>query len=127
MNETIYIKFGDQLIQAQVDGQMKNRGWDDRESKAITLEMSYAQARETFVDGLDWSIVMRRTRLIQDVHGYRTEETEIVQEEYDNSEYSLAGDITDHRDGTVTVVMGKPTELELAMELLLAERSMGDV
>ena len=34
-------------------------------------------------------------------------------ETYDNSAYSVAGPITDHRDGTVTVKMGKPTAAEL--------------
>lgn len=32
--------------------------------------------------------------------------------EWDNSEYSVSGSITDNRDGTVSVKMGKPTEAE---------------
>lgn len=32
--------------------------------------------------------------------------------EYDNSEYSMRGDLSIHTDGTCTVKMGKPTELE---------------
>ena len=39
--------------------------------------------------------------------------------EWDNSAFSLSGDITDHRDGTVTIKMGKPTDLEDAYEMLL--------
>lgn len=39
--------------------------------------------------------------------------------EWDNSAYSLSGDITDHRDGTVTIKMGKPTDLEDAYEMLM--------
>ena len=39
--------------------------------------------------------------------------------EWDNSDYSLSGPITDNRDGTVSIKMGKPTDLEDAMELLL--------
>ena len=35
-----------------------------------------------------------------------------VQEEYDNSDYSMAGSITDNRDGTLSVKMGKPTQIE---------------
>lgn len=31
---------------------------------------------------------------------------------YDKSEFSIAGDIVDHRDGRLTVYMGKPTEAE---------------
>ena len=36
-----------------------------------------------------------------------------VQEEYDNSDYSMAGSITDNRDGTLAVKMGKPTKIEM--------------
>ena len=39
--------------------------------------------------------------------------TIIEQEVYDNSEYSILGDITVHKDGTVTVKMGKPTAEEI--------------
>lgn len=112
----IRIKIDNTLYPAEVNGRLNNPDWDDRDTKAITLKMAYSKAVETFVDGLPWSIVVETDG-----------ETEAAREEYDNSEYSLAGDITDHRDGTVTVVMGKPTELELAMELLLTERSLGNV
>lgn len=37
-------------------------------------------------------------------------ETQLI--EYDNSEYSIRGDLSVHTDGTCTVKMGKPTELE---------------
>lgn len=36
------------------------------------------------------------------------------------STYSLAGDITDHRDGTVSIKMGKPTETENAVGAVVA-------
>ena len=36
----------------------------------------------------------------------------------DLSEYSIAGDIVDHRDGTITVYMGKPTDTETLLTLL---------
>ena len=41
-----------------------------------------------------------------------TGETEEVVTEEDMSEYSLAGQITDYRDGTISIKMGKPTEAE---------------
>lgn len=102
-----YIKINDTLIPAEISGYMKDRDWNDRESKAITVEMDHATAAATFVDELPWSIVM-------DV------ETEdgIVQEVYDNSEFSVAGSITDNRNGTVTVKMGKPTAEERLAELM---------
>lgn len=103
----IYIKINDTLIPAEISGFMTDRAWDNRESKAITVEMDHATAAATFVDELPWAIVM-------DV------ETEdgIVQEEYDNSEFSVAGSITDNRDGTVTIKMGKPTAEERLAELM---------
>ena len=40
--------------------------------------------------------------------------TETVQE-WDNAGYCVAGPITDHRDGTLTVKTGKYTQLEEAL------------
>ena len=114
-----YVKIKDTKHEAQIEGQLKNPAWDDRSTKAITLEMSYDQAMETFEDGQAWSIVMEQVRPILDADGNPTGEVETVTKEYGNDEYSMSGDITDHRDGTVTVVMGKPTELEDALALLL--------
>lgn len=117
-----YVKIKDTLYPAAIDGKITDREWDNRESKAITLEMGYAEANELFVDGLAWSIVLR-----DEVPVYENDEngdsvqngTEIRETEFDNSEYNLAGDITDHRDGTVTVKMGKLTDLEEAYEIML--------
>lgn len=119
MTTHTYVKIKDTKHEAQIEGQLKNPAWDDRDTKAITLEMTYAQALETFVDGLAWSIVMERDKPVLGEDGSSTGEVETITTEYDNSEYSMSGDVTDHRDGTVTVVMGKPTELENALALLL--------
>lgn len=40
--------------------------------------------------------------------------------DFDKSEFSIAGDIVDHRDGRITVYMGKKTEDELEKEQLVA-------
>ena len=37
------------------------------------------------------------------------------EQEWDNADYCVAGPITDHRDGTLTVKMGKYTQLEEAL------------
>lgn len=124
---TIYVKINDTQYPAQVNGRLKNTDWDDRDTKAITLEMAYTQALETFVEGLNWSIVIEREQPVPGEDGKPTGQVETVREEYDNSDYSMAGDITDHRDGTVTVVMGKPTELENVLALLLMEGVTGNV
>ena len=102
-----YVKINGNLYPATINGSLKDRAWNDRESKAITLVMDYATALALFVDGLAWSIVMDIEQVQEDGSVI------IVQEEYDNSEYDVAGPITDNRNGTVTVKMGKVTTQEL--------------
>lgn len=105
-----YIKIGDTLYPAEINGVLIDRAWGGRDSKAITLEMDHATAMETFVDELDWCIVFQPNSHTDPETGETiTPEAEI----YDNSEYCVAGPITDNRDGTVTVKMGKPTDAEL--------------
>ena len=125
-----YIKINETLYPATVSGKMADREWDNRESKSITVEMDYATANGLFVDGLAWSIVEQNEVptyqmddngeivLNEDGNPIQTG-TEIQETEWDNSEFSLAGDLTDHRDGTITVKMGKLTELEEAYEIML--------
>lgn len=113
-----YIKIRGALYPAEINGRMQDNEWDNRESKAITLEMDYATASALFVDGLAWSIVQEQEVPTRDNEGNRTG-TEVVTDEWDNSEYCLAGDITDHRDGTITAKMGKLTDLEEAYEIML--------
>ena len=36
---------------------------------------------------------------------------------YDNSDYSFTGDIIDHRNGKITIKIGKPTEEEILKEM----------
>ena len=125
-----YIKIKENLYPAEINGKMSDTTWDKRESKSITLEMSYEDAANLFVDGMAWSIVQE-----QEVPTYEMDEngqavldvdgdpkqigTEMQETEFDNSEYCLAGDITDHRDGRITVKMGALTEVEQAYELML--------
>ena len=104
----IYIKINETLYPAHVVGKIPDTEWDKRSSKAITLEMDYATAMSVFVDGLAWSIVM-----VEMVDGVEQVE------EFDNFDYCIAGPVTDNRDGTMTVKMGKLTELEEAYEMLL--------
>lgn len=95
-----YIKIDGTLYPAAVSGRIKDSTWDGRDSKEIKMEMSHDTADLLFVDDIEWSIIQQDG-----------EETQ----EFDNSDYCLAGDITDHRDGTITVKMGKYTDLELAL------------
>ena len=121
MSTYIKINSGDILYPAVITGRMADKEWDNRETKAITLEMDYATANKLFIDSVIWSIVMEHPVEIEEIddEGNTTTKTIIETEEFDNSEYSLAGDITDHRDGTLTVKMGKLTDLEQAYEIML--------
>ena len=101
-----YVKINGTTYPAVINGKHIDREWNDRESKTITLEMAYTDAIGIFVEGLAWSILM-------DVEQEQEDGSIVtVQEEYDNSEYSMAGSITDNRDGTLAVKMGKPTQIE---------------
>lgn len=117
----MYIKVNETLYPATIRGRITDSEWDGRASKAITLEMTYAEANEIFVDGVAWSIVQQDEVPVfeQDENGESVQTgTEVKESEWNNSEYNLAGDITDHRDGRITVKMGKPTDLEDAYEMI---------
>ena len=86
--------------------------WGGRSTQTLYLTMTHDQVAALLPDNTPWSIVQRDTADKLDEQGMPTGETKEVVHEYDNSEYSLAGDITDHRDGTVSIKMGKPTEAE---------------
>lgn len=95
---------------ADIQGTKRDGVWGNRESKSITLPMDYATAAATFVDDVPWSILYQPPEYVDP----ETQETvKPPVEKYDNSEYCVAGSITDNRDGTVTVKMGEPTFEEL--------------
>ena len=112
----IYFKANGTEYPASIAGKITDRDWDNRESKAVTLTATYAQAAQLFVDGLSWSIVQRDTVPVYGEDGQPTGETTEQVQEFDNSAYCVAGPITDNRDGTITAKMGKKTELELLRE-----------
>ena len=124
-----YIKINGTLYPATISGRVADKDWDNRASKAITLEMDYATAIALFVDGLVWSIVQQNEvpvyqvdengKAVLDENGNPIQTgTEIQESEWDNSEYDVAGSITDHRNGTITAKMGKITDSEALAELM---------
>lgn len=126
-----YVKIGEKEYLAEINGKLGDREWDGRDSKAITLTMGYSEAVTLFVNGIAWSIVQRESVPVLDENGQPTGETTEQVSEFDNSDYSVAGSITDNRNGTVTCKMGRPTETEtlraekadaeLAAKILLGE------
>ena len=114
-----YVKINGNQYPAVITGRLNDKDWDGRESKAIKVEMAYADALALFVNDVEWSIAQD----VEVMHEMENENGEMVhkmateQEVYNNSEYSIAGDIIDHRDGHVTIKMGKPTAEEMLAEL----------
>ena len=117
---SIYIKVNNTEYPATITGEHKDRTWGEREVKNIHLTMTATDAAELLPDNTPWSIVQRDTVPKYDEDGQPTGETEEVVNEWDNSMYSLSGAITDHRDGTVSIKMGKPTETENAVGAVVA-------
>lgn len=117
---SIYIKLNNTEYPAEINGNPKDRSWGERDTKTITLTMTTTKVAALLPDNTPWSIVQRDMVDKLDTDGNPTGETEEVVNEWDNSEYSIAGDITDHRDGTVSIKMGKPTETESAKATVTA-------
>lgn len=122
-----YIKVNNTLYPATIDGRIADYEWDRRDTKAITLSMTYAEVLALLPDNTPWSIVQKDTvqkigedgQPVVDASGNPI--TEEITSEFDNSEYSMSGVIRDNRDGTVTIKMGKPTEIENILTELESE------
>lgn len=94
------VKIKDTLLDAVVQSRPCDTAWDGRESKAITFAGAYEEAVNLFTNDAPWSVVYEAT-----------EETEAF--ETDMSDFALAGSITDNRNGTMTVKMGKYLQTEI--------------
>ena len=110
-----YVEINGNKYPAVITGRLSDKEWDGRESKAIEVEMTYIDALNLFVDEVDWNIVqdIETHCEVEDEEGNTVMKLVNEQEVYDNSDYSIAGPITDHRNGKVTIKMGKPTAQEL--------------
>lgn len=87
-----------------------------RPTCTVTIKASAAEIAALLPNNAPWSLIEREDAL--DESGMPTGQT--VDHERDMSEYSLSGDITDHRDGRVSIKMGKPTEEESAVGAVVA-------
>lgn len=113
----VYVKVDESIHTAIISGRMQDKEWDNRECKMVTIRTDFATMDSLLTDGTPWSIVIEDEVITTDEEG--NEVTETRQTEYDNSEFSIRGDLTVHVDGTCTVKMGKLTELEEAYEIML--------
>lgn len=120
----IYVKINDTLYPATITGEAKDWNWGERPSKSITVEMPHAEANALFVDGAVWSMVERvevpTVKLdesgmpVMGADGMFVQDgTKIRETETDCSDYDLAGELIDHRNGKITAKMGKHTADEL--------------
>lgn len=89
------IKISDRELEVSIRTRYADPTWEGRACKAITCALPSREAVSLFSDGVTWGTVNREGGV------------------EDLSEYALAGPVTDHRDGTVTVLMGKYTPAEL--------------
>lgn len=122
-----YIKVNDTLYPATIDGKIADYEWNRRDTKSITLTMTYSEVLALLPDNTPWSIVQKDVvqkydengKLLVDADGNPV--TEEITTEFDNSEYTMSGVIRDNRNGTVTIKMGKLTEIESILSELESE------
>ena len=122
-----YIKVNNTLYPATIDGRIADYEWNRRDTKSITLTMTYAEVLALLPDNTPWSIVQKdiiqkydeKGKLLVDADGNPV--TEEITTEFDNSEYTMSGVIRDNRNGTVTIKMGKLTEIESILSELESE------
>ena len=83
----------------------------NRDSIRLTIEANINDALTTLVNNAVWGI---REYDIDPETGNELE----TYNDYDYSEYCIASDIIDHRNGSLTIYMAKKTEDEIQMEQL---------
>lgn len=81
-----------------------------REWKSIAVVGTAEAVRAAFVDGITYRQQWESAIIAED--GTQTTETQTR----DLSDYCVAGDVVDTRDGNVTVYMGRKTEVEKLRE-----------
>ena len=100
------IRFSDGTVFPCAEGRttpLRHVHTSDRDFKRFTLVGNYADIAAKFVDGISYSYEWDSQ--------VDEETTEVVSQDY--SEYNIAGEIIDTRDGNITVFMSKPTEKEV--------------
>lgn len=81
---------------------------ESREVIRVTVNADYNLVNEKFINNTNWAV--RQFDVSSDGEILDT------YNDYDKSDYCVTGDIVDHRDGRITVYMGKKTEKEILQE-----------
>lgn len=103
-----YIRINNTVIPATISGRLKDKDWDDRPSKSIHLNLPYEEVINLFQNDVKWEIGQEHDLTLLD-----SLSTIPTINYYDNSDYSIVGDIIVHADNSVTIKMGCPTAEEL--------------
>ncbi len=124
----IKVKVNNMLYEATVSGRVSDSTWGNRETKSITMAGDFATIDALFKDGTAWSIVeeVETIEPVMDETGNLTYgedgepivEKNTIQQEYDNSDFNIRGDLIVHTNGTCTVKMGKETDTEKLLIML---------
>ena len=124
----IKVRINDREFYAQIDGVLQDISWDGRDTKTINFAdyPDYDTVKDLFVEGCHWESINEWDEQVQkvdaegnpmfDEEGNPIMEAITHRDVYDESEYSVAGAITDYRDGRVSVKMGKLTDVEEVLE-----------
>lgn len=110
-----YLKANNTETPCEAAEHYRDSAWG-RPTCTVTIKASATEIAALLPNNAPWSLIEREDVL--DELGAPTGQT--VDHERDMSDYSLSGDITDHRDGTVSIKMGKPTEEESAVGAVVA-------
>lgn len=88
-----------------------------RDVLRITVASTYEEVAQKFVDNAKF-VIRQREIFIDDKGNEYSQDVD-----YEKYEYVIAGDIIDHRNGRITVYMGKMTEHELEVAALEDENA----
>lgn len=98
-----YVEINGQRYPASVIRIQVDRYWNNRDCKEVFLETTVENIKNLFPEGVSWKTI----------EGEEVEGNFTTFSEEDCSDYSISGPVTDHRDGRVSIKMGKLTDREI--------------
>lgn len=108
------VKIGTTKLPAWVKKRKRDPEWNYRDVAEVTVTAEAETVKELFADGVDWDLVQELAPYVDLDIG---EEVVPAPKIVNHGEYCVPGAIIDHRDGTVTIRMGKITAEEALAEL----------